>query len=124
MPYLPPQNAGTARRVFGCFIRFDTIAQPLIGSRLFERGRFATQGISMPKDYLFTSESVTEGHPDKIADQISDGVLDAIIAQDPYARVAVETLVKTGLAVVAGEVTTNCYVDVPKVVRSTVCKIG
>jgi S-adenosylmethionine synthetase len=78
----------------------------------------------MPKDYLFTSESVTEGHPDKIADQISDGVLDAIISQDPQARVAVETLVKTGLAVVAGEVTTTCYVDVPKVVRSTICKIG
>jgi S-adenosylmethionine synthetase len=78
----------------------------------------------MPKDYLFTSESVTEGHPDKIADQISDGVLDAIIAQDPQARVAVETLVKTGLAVVAGEVTTNCYVDVPRVVRSTICRIG
>jgi S-adenosylmethionine synthetase len=78
----------------------------------------------MPKDYLFTSESVTEGHPDKIADQISDGVLDAIISQDPQARVAVETLVKTGLAVVAGEVTTDCYVDVPKVVRSTICKIG
>src|SRR5687767_15343673 len=75
-------------------------------------------------NFLFTSESVTEGHPDKIADQISDGVLDAIIAQDPQARVAVETLVKTGLAVVAGEVTTSCYVDVPKVVRGTICKIG
>lgn len=67
----------------------------------------------MPTDFLFTSESVTEGHPDKIADQISDGVLDAIIAKDPQARVAVETLVKTGLAIVAGEVTTNCYVDIP-----------
>ncbi len=78
----------------------------------------------MPKDYLFTSESVTEGHPDKIADQVSDGVLDAIIAQDKHARVAVETLVKTGLAVVAGEVTTHCYVDVPKVVRSTIVRIG
>src|SRR5688500_19523191 len=78
----------------------------------------------MPRDYLFTSESVTEGHPDKIADQISDGVLDAIIEKDPYGRVAVETLVKTGLAIVAGEVTTNCYVDIPKIVRSTICKIG
>jgi S-adenosylmethionine synthetase len=78
----------------------------------------------MPTDYLFTSESVTEGHPDKIADQISDGVLDAIIAKDPQARVAVETLVKTGLAIVAGEVTTNCYVDIPRIVRSTICRIG
>jgi S-adenosylmethionine synthetase len=78
----------------------------------------------MPTDFLFTSESVTEGHPDKIADQISDGVLDAIIAKDPQGRVAVETLVKTGLAIVAGEVTTNCYVDIPKIVRNTICKIG
>ena len=61
----------------------------------------------MPKDFLFTSESVTEGHPDKVADQISDGVLDAIIAGDTRGRVAVETLVKTGLAIVAGEVTTS-----------------
>ena len=59
---------------------------------------------------IFTSESVSEGHPDKVADQISDAVLDAIIARDPYARVAVETLVKTGMALVAGEVTTSCYV--------------
>ena len=78
----------------------------------------------MPTDYLFTSESVTEGHPDKIADQISDGVLDAILSKDPQGRVAVETLVKTGLAIVAGEVTTNCYVDIPKIVRATICRIG
>ncbi|MBX7098652.1 MAG: methionine adenosyltransferase [Myxococcaceae bacterium] len=78
----------------------------------------------MPQDYLFTSESVTEGHPDKIADQISDGVVDALVAKDPYARVAVETLVKTGLAIVAGEVTTNAWVDIPKIVRSTICRIG
>jgi S-adenosylmethionine synthetase len=78
----------------------------------------------MPKDYLFTSESVTEGHPDKIADQISDGVVDAIVEKDPQGRVAVETLVKTGLAIVAGEVTTTCYVDIPKIVRSTICRIG
>jgi len=78
----------------------------------------------MPKDFLFTSESVTEGHPDKVADQISDGVLDAIIAQDPHGRVAVETLVKTGLAIVAGEVTTSCYVEIPRIVRSTICRIG
>jgi S-adenosylmethionine synthetase len=78
----------------------------------------------MPTDFLFTSESVTEGHPDKIADQISDGVLDAIISKDPQGRVAVETLVKTGLAIVAGEVTTTTYVDIPKIVRSTICRIG
>jgi S-adenosylmethionine synthetase len=78
----------------------------------------------MPTDFLFTSESVTEGHPDKIADQISDGVLDAILSKDPQGRVAVETLVKTGLAIVAGEVTTTTYVDIPKIVRSTICRIG
>ena len=69
---------------------------------------------------IFTSESVTEGHPDKVADQISDAVLDAIIARDPYARVAVETLVKTGMAVVAGEVTTSCYVDLEDIVRDVI----
>ncbi len=73
---------------------------------------------------LFTSESVTEGHPDKIADQISDSVLDAIIAQDPMARVACETLVTTGIVHVVGEITTNCYVDIPKIVRKTVKEIG
>ena len=78
----------------------------------------------MPKDFLFTSESVTEGHPDKVADQISDGVLDAIIAKDTRGRVAVETLVKTGLAIVAGEVTTEAYVDIPSIVRGTIVRIG
>lgn len=73
---------------------------------------------------LFTSESVTEGHPDKICDQISDAVLDAIMAQDPEARVACETAVTTGLVMVMGEITTNCYVDIPKVVRETVREIG
>ncbi|WP_029421657.1 methionine adenosyltransferase [Alicyclobacillus macrosporangiidus] len=73
---------------------------------------------------LFTSESVTEGHPDKICDQISDAVLDEILAQDPYARVACETAVTTGLVLVAGEITTTCYVDIPKVVRRTVAEIG
>jgi len=74
--------------------------------------------------YLFTSESVTEGHPDKIADQISDGILDAILAQDPVGRVACETLVTTGLAIIAGEITTNCYVDFPKIVRETIKDVG
>lgn len=73
---------------------------------------------------LFTSEAVTEGHPDKIADQISDAILDAIICQDPDARVAAETLVTTGLVLVAGEITTNCYVDIPRLVRSTIEEIG
>jgi len=74
--------------------------------------------------HLFTSESVTEGHPDKMADQISDSVLDAILAKDPLGRVACETLVSTGMAVVAGEITTNCYVDIPKIVRGTIKDIG
>ncbi|MBI5075664.1 MAG: methionine adenosyltransferase [Nitrospirae bacterium] len=79
----------------------------------------------MPKkNYFFTSESVTEGHPDKIADQISDSVLDAIIAQDPVARVACETLVTTGLAFVAGEISTSCYVHIPDIVRETIKNIG
>lgn len=74
--------------------------------------------------HLFTSESVTEGHPDKIADQISDAVLDAIFEQDPMARVACETAVTTGLVLVMGEITTQCYVDIPKVVRETIREIG
>lgn len=73
---------------------------------------------------LFTSESVTEGHPDKIADQISDAVLDAIYQKDPFARVACETLVTTGLVLVGGEITTNCYVDIPRVARETIREIG
>ena len=73
---------------------------------------------------LFTSESVTEGHPDKIADQISDSVLDSILAKDPMARVACETAVTTGMVMVMGEISTNCYVDIPKVVRETVREIG
>jgi S-adenosylmethionine synthetase len=76
------------------------------------------------KDYLFTSESVTEGHPDKVADQISDAILDAIIEQDPNCRVACETLVTTGLAIIAGEITTSCYVDMPGIVRATIKEIG
>jgi S-adenosylmethionine synthetase len=75
-------------------------------------------------DFLFTSESVTEGHPDKVADQISDAILDAIIAEDLKARVACETLVTTGLALIAGEITTSCYVHVPDIVRETIKGIG
>lgn len=75
-------------------------------------------------DFLFTSESVTEGHPDKVADQISDAILDAIIALDPKGRVACETLVTTGLAMIAGEITTSCYVHMPDIVRETIKEIG
>jgi S-adenosylmethionine synthetase len=74
--------------------------------------------------YTFTSESVTEGHPDKMADQISDAILDAILAEDPQGRVACETLLTTGLAVIAGEITTEAYVDIPRIVRETICGIG
>lgn len=73
---------------------------------------------------LFTSESVTEGHPDKICDQISDAILDAIYEQDPYGRVAAETTTTTGYAMVMGEITTNCYIDIPKIVRGVICDIG
>ena len=76
------------------------------------------------KRRLFTSESVTEGHPDKICDQISDAVLDAIYENDPMARVACETAVTTGLVLVMGEITTNCYVDIPKIARETIREIG
>src|SRR6478752_2921748 len=81
-------------------------------------------GEPMKRDYVFTSESVTEGHPDKVADQISDSILDEILRQDPKARVACETLVKTGMAVIAGEITTSCYADMPAVVRRTIKEIG
>jgi len=78
----------------------------------------------MMPNFLFTSESVTEGHPDKVADQISDAILDAILKEDPYARVACETMVTTGLALIAGEITTSCWVDMPQVVRGTIKEIG
>src|SRR5215475_15371526 len=74
--------------------------------------------------FSFTSESVTEGHPDKVADQVSDSVLDAVLTDDPEGRVACETLITTGLVVVAGEITTSTYVDIPRLVRKTVAEIG
>jgi len=80
--------------------------------------------VDRKKDFVFTSESVTEGHPDKMADQISDAVLDTILKEDPTGRVACESLLTTGLVIVAGEVTTTCYVDVPAIVRKTVQEIG
>ncbi len=78
----------------------------------------------MAEKFIFTSESVSEGHPDKVADQISDAILDAILAQDPKARVACETLVTTGMAVIAGEITTTAYADMPSIVRETIREIG
>lgn len=78
----------------------------------------------MSDPYLFTSESVTEGHPDKMADQISDAILDALLEKDPMSRVACETILTTGLVLVAGEITTNCYVDIPSIIRDTVREIG
>ncbi|MGH9337159.1 MAG: S-adenosylmethionine synthetase N-terminal domain-containing protein, partial [Vicinamibacteria bacterium] len=74
--------------------------------------------------HLFTSESVTEGHPDKIADQISDAILDALIGEDPNSRVACETLVTTGIAIIAGEITSKSYADLPKIVRDTIRDVG
>ncbi|MFM7069534.1 MAG: S-adenosylmethionine synthetase N-terminal domain-containing protein, partial [Actinomycetes bacterium] len=75
-------------------------------------------------NWTFTSESVTEGHPDKMADQISDSILDALLAEDPASRVACETMVTTGLCIVAGEITTSAYVDIPSIARDTIKKIG
>ncbi|MBA3401744.1 MAG: hypothetical protein H0U05_07125, partial [Actinobacteria bacterium] len=75
-------------------------------------------------EFHFTSESVTEGHPDKMADQISDAVLDAILSEDPYGRVACETFVTTGLALIGGEITTSTYVDIPRIVREKIAEIG
>ena len=74
--------------------------------------------------YLFTSESVTEGHPDKVCDQISDAILDAFLTKDSKSRVAAETTVTTGMVLVSGEITSDCYVDIPAVVRNTIEKIG
>src|ERR671917_690351 len=95
-------------------------AESTVSRSALDEGMEAGLGTS----HLFTSESVTEGHPDKIADQISDTILDAAIEQDPRARVACETLVTTGLVVVAGEITTSTYVDIPTLVRQKVSKIG
>ncbi len=78
----------------------------------------------MSKDFIFTSESVSEGHPDKLADQISDAVVDALLAQDPKSRVACETMVKTGMVILAGEITTNAWVDTEELVRKVVCEVG
>ena len=78
----------------------------------------------MSNEFVFSSESVTGGHPDKVSDAVSDSILDAIIGQDTRCRVACETLVTTGLAMIAGEITTDCWVDMPKIIRDTIKKIG
>src|SRR6056297_3028978 len=78
----------------------------------------------MPRKKIITSKSVTEGHPDKMCDQISDAILDAIMAEDPYGRVACETLISTGYVMVTGEITTSAYVDIPSIVRNTIKEIG
>ena len=80
--------------------------------------------MSAVRSFPFTSESVTEGHPDKMADQVSDAILDAILAEDPTARVACETFLTTGLALVGGEITTSTYVDIPRIVRDKIAAIG
>jgi S-adenosylmethionine synthetase len=84
----------------------------------------AYDGGAQTREMIFTSESVTEGHPDKIADQVSDAVLDAVLAQDPFGRVACETMITTGLVVIAGEISTDCYVDIPRLARETIAGIG
>jgi S-adenosylmethionine synthetase len=94
-------------------------AQPFL-----KKGFLMKRGSPLMKKYCFTSESVTEGHPDKICDQISDAILDAILAEDPQARVACETAVTTGLIMIMGEITTKCYVEIPKIARDVVKEIG
>jgi S-adenosylmethionine synthetase len=92
---------------------------------VLQQGLFSPLAVEyFMSEYLFTSESVSEGHPDKVADQISDAILDAILTQDPTARVACETLVTTGMAIIAGEITTSAWVDMPEVVRNTIKEIG
>src|SRR4029077_13890 len=100
----------------GAWGRAHTAAWPC------RRGRFKGGPFMAPN--LFTSESVTEGHPDKVADQISDAILDAILSKDPLARVACETAITTGLVIVLGEITTDCYVDIPRIIRQTVREVG
>ena len=94
-------------------LELDPVHSSFIGSNVVSSGRF-----------LFTSESVSMGHPDKLADQISDGVLDALLAQDPKSRVACETMVTTGIAIIAGEITTNAIVDYQDVVRNVIRDVG
>src|SRR5207244_3427803 len=118
----------TARRAFSCTAADGCLTAPASFSRLQGSSPRNPDGKKDPrmadKRTLFTSESVTEGHPDKIADQISDAILDAILRDDPAGRVACETLVTTGMAFIAGEITTKTYVDIPEIVRSTIREVG
>ena len=120
----------TRRRGGPRYQRADAICYPRLSVEAIYRGftassnRAASDHPNTMSEYLFTSESVSEGHPDKVADQISDAVLDAILAQDKYARVAAETLVNTGLVVMAGEITTSAAVDFQQVARETIKRIG
>src|SRR5690554_3777361 len=99
----------------------DSFSNPLSS----ERGFIFERVVEMEKrKYLFTSESVTEGHPDKVCDQISDAIVDAILEQDPQARVACETAISTGLVLILGEISTKCYVEIPTIVREVVRDIG
>src|SRR5256714_5463345 len=109
---------------FGHFCRRQTAGLSWATLHAYTLGKFRpVEGVLVARR-LFTSESVTEGHPDKIADQISDGVLDALLSEDPRSRVAVETLITTGQVHVAGEVTTKAYADIPNIVRETILRIG
>jgi S-adenosylmethionine synthetase len=110
----------------GCSEKFSSFIPCKKGIKIIRiKGFYFFGGEKMKRrNYLFTSESVTEGHPDKIADQISDAILDTIIAKDKNARVACETILTTGLAFVAGEITTACYADIPSIIRETIRDIG
>lgn len=120
--YRPQTSAGQALTNEA---QYNTISLFCVRYIVADRVCYVPQGgLAVTKRRLFTSESVTEGHPDKMCDQISDAVLDAILSKDPNARVACETLATTGVIFVAGEITTDCYVDIPKIVRSTIREIG
>ena len=121
-----PVRFASKRAVFLCRPRAVQPAEnvPARGRKQARRPQGAEKEHTMARHYLFTSESVTEGHPDKICDQISDAVLDAILAQDPQGRVACETTACTGLIHVMGEITTTCYVDIDKIAREVVRDIG
>ena len=106
----------------GCFLR-KTVKNTVLCEEIPKRESKKRKEMDMER-LLFTSESVTEGHPDKICDQISDAVLDALMEQDPNSRVACETAITTGLVLVMGEITTNAYVDIQKIVRETINVIG
>src|SRR5688572_12877206 len=127
---ISPDQAPRRHTECACYNRLPPCASGdyTAGSAIFTRAgsttvTWETTFVASGK-YLFTSEAVSMGHPDKLADQISDGVLDALFAQDPYSRVACETMVTTGMVVIAGEITTKAYVDMQKVVREVIRDVG